>query len=203
MAIVDYSSLQDAVASWLRRDDLTANIPDFITLAEAKLNRRLRLRAMEVKTTGASNSNLIALPSGYRSMRSLWVTRGGDTMRLSYRTPEQAAAQQNTGWTSGYTIIGSNIELLPPPGDNTDYMLIYYAAFDALSSGQNWLILNAPDVYLYATLLETAPFLKADARLETWSALLEAAISDLETDDRESRYGGGLSVSIDMPEALR
>ena len=51
MAISNYSELQTAVANWLDRDDLTARIPEFIALAEARFNRVLRLRSMEAKYT--------------------------------------------------------------------------------------------------------------------------------------------------------
>ena len=34
MAITNYTQLQSSIASWLLRDDLTAVIPDFITLAD-------------------------------------------------------------------------------------------------------------------------------------------------------------------------
>jgi hypothetical protein len=39
MAINNYTELVAAIAEWLARDDLTARIPDFVTLAEAKINR--------------------------------------------------------------------------------------------------------------------------------------------------------------------
>ena len=46
MAINTYGTLQTAVANWLDRDDLSARIPEFISLAEAIFNRTLRIRAM-------------------------------------------------------------------------------------------------------------------------------------------------------------
>jgi len=38
MSIATYSELQTAVADWMHRTDLTAKIPDFITLAESRIN---------------------------------------------------------------------------------------------------------------------------------------------------------------------
>ena len=49
MAFSNYTELQTSVADWLDRDDLTARIPDFITLAEARFNRLLRIRSMETE----------------------------------------------------------------------------------------------------------------------------------------------------------
>ena len=39
MAITNYSELKSAIADWLDRTDLTDQIPDFITLAEARHKR--------------------------------------------------------------------------------------------------------------------------------------------------------------------
>ena len=39
MSITNYSELQAASADWLNRSDLTAAIPDFISLVDARLNR--------------------------------------------------------------------------------------------------------------------------------------------------------------------
>ena len=47
MAISTYVELQTAVANWLDRDDMSARIPEFIALTEARFNRILRIRAME------------------------------------------------------------------------------------------------------------------------------------------------------------
>ncbi len=46
MAITSYSTLQTSIGDWLNRADLTAVIPDFITLAEAQFNRNIRHRKM-------------------------------------------------------------------------------------------------------------------------------------------------------------
>ena len=73
MAISNYTELQTAVANWLDRDDLTARIPEFIALAEARFNRVLRLRSMETKQTASTAgrpSAIYALPTNYIQMRN-------------------------------------------------------------------------------------------------------------------------------------
>lgn len=201
MAIIDYTSLQSAVAGYLHRDDLTTSIPDFISLAEARLNRRLRIRAMEQRATGTASSGLIALPTGYRQARSLHVAQGGSYKRIDYVTPERAGLYPSSGSPSAFTVVGFNIELLPP--QDLAYRLVYYKALNALSAGQNWLILNAPDVYLYATLLEATPFLKADGRIQVWQMMLEQAITDLEAEESMAALGGNtIGIYTDNPVRL-
>ena len=46
MAISTYAELQTAVTDWMARSDLSGNAADFITLGEARLNRKLPLREL-------------------------------------------------------------------------------------------------------------------------------------------------------------
>ena len=65
MSIATYSDLQTAIASWIARQDLAANIPDFIALFESVANRRLRLRQQESAATLTPSSGVAALPADY------------------------------------------------------------------------------------------------------------------------------------------
>lgn len=89
MAISTYSELQTAVANWLDRDDLTARIPEFISLAEARFNRDLRIRAMETKQTASTvaDQRNYALPTNYLQMRNFQVN-GTPIRILEYVTPK-------------------------------------------------------------------------------------------------------------------
>jgi hypothetical protein len=53
--INDYTTLQSAVARWLARADLTASIPDFIQLAETRINQDLRTQNQQVKVSGTTS----------------------------------------------------------------------------------------------------------------------------------------------------
>lgn len=50
----DYATLQAAIASWLARADLASQIPTFIQLGEARINRELRTRQMQALETGTA-----------------------------------------------------------------------------------------------------------------------------------------------------
>lgn len=190
MALANYADLQTTVANYLHRSDLTSLIPDFITLAEAKLNRELRLRAQE-NTATASVAASISLPTGFLEMRGISVGSGNSTWNLTYSPVSNINSE--TGTPSAYSIKGELLYFLPY-STAYNYTLDYYKAFDALSAGVNWLITNAPDVYLYATLLEAAPYIKDDARLTTWANLLIDSVSRLKEADRRDRYGSNLVV---------
>ena len=197
MALSNYSELQTAVANWLDRDDLTARIPEFISLCEARFNRSLRIRAMETLDTSVSTvagTKTIALPTGYVQMRDIHLT-GNPIVQLQYVTPEimnRIHAGSDSGKPTVYTVIGDNISLGPTPDAVYSTSMLYYKTFDALSdsSPTNWVITNAPDVYLYGTLLEAEPFLMNDARVQLWSTALTESINKLQEQDNKDRHSG-------------
>ena len=197
MALSNYSELQTAVANWLDRDDLTARIPEFISLCEARFNRSLRIRAMETLDTSVSTvagTKTIALPTGYVQMRDIHLT-GNPIVQLQYVTPEimnRIHAGSDSGKPTVYTVIGDNISLGPTPDAVYSTSMLYYKTFDALSdsSPTNWVITNAPDVYLYGTLLEAEPFLMNDARVQLWATALTESINTLQEQDNKDRHSG-------------
>ena len=197
MAISNYSELQTAVANWLDRDDLAARIPEFIVLCEARFNRSLRIRAMEtldisVDTVGGTST--VALPTGYVQMRDISLITSPIT-QLQYVTPEimnRLNAGSLTGKPETYTIIANSILFGPTPDSAYDISMLYYKTFDPLadSAPTNWVITNAPDVYLYGTLLEAEPFLMNDQRVQLWATALTQSITTLQEQDNKDRHSG-------------
>ena len=196
MAISNYSELTTAVANWLDRDDLTLRIPEFIALAEAKFNRTLRLRSMEAKYTAntvASQRNL-ALPTGYIQMRNFQVNTTPLTT-LSYVTPEiydRLWGGSTSGTPKFYTILANEISFGPIPGSVMEVEMLFYKNFENLSSvvSTNWLITNAPDVYLYGCMMQAEPFIMNDERVALWGASLNKAIAELQEQDNKDRHSG-------------
>ena len=196
MAITNYSELTTAVANWLDRDDLTLRIPEFIALAEAKFNRTLRLRSMEAKYTAntvASQRNL-ALPTGYIQMRNFQVNTTPLTT-LSYVTPEiydRLWGGSTSGTPKFYTILANEISFGPIPGSVMEVEMLFYKNFENLSSvvSTNWLITNAPDVYLYGGMMQAEPFIMNDERVALWGASLNKAIAELQEQDNKDRHSG-------------
>ena len=196
MAISNYSELTTAVANWLDRDDLTLRIPEFIALAEARFNRALRLRSMEAKYTAntvAGQRNL-ALPTGYIQMRNFQVNTSPLTT-LSYVTPEiydRIWGGSTSGTPKFYTILANEISLGPIPASVQEVEMLFYKNFENLSSvvATNWLITNAPDVYLYGAMMQAEPFIMNDERVPMWKMALDESISSLQEQDNKDRHSG-------------
>ena len=196
MAISNYTELKTAVANWLDRSDLTERIPEFIALAEARFNRVLRLRSMEVKYTAdtvAGQRNL-ALPASYIQMRNFQVNTSPLTT-LSYVTPEiydRVWGGSTQGTPKFYTILADEVSLGPIPASVQEVEMLFYKKFDNLSASiaTNWLITNAPDIYLYGAMLEAEPFIMNDERVPLWSQALQQGVSDLQEQDNKDRHSG-------------
>jgi len=196
MAIGTYAELQTAVANWLDRDDLTARIPEFIALAEARMNRLLRIRLMEGKYTAstvAAQRNY-ALPTGYLQMRNLQINTT-PIRPCQYVTPEiydRLYGTSLTGTPEIYTIVADEIQLGPvPAGVQTMEMLFYKRITSLSASNTTEAALTAnPDIYLYGALMEAEPFIMNDERVGLWAQGFQTAVDNLQQQDDKDRHSG-------------
>ena len=200
MALSTFTELKDAVADWLDRSDLTARIPDFITLAEARVNRDLRIRAMEVRSTMTTTAGkqYFNLPTNYIQMRNIQLNTNPVTP-LEYITPEmmdRLYGSSTTGKPRAYTLIGDEIQLSPIPDSTYSLEMAFYEKFSPLGDGtggsvvSNWLTSNAPDVLLYGSLLEAEPFIKNDERIGVWVNAYNSAVTKIQSADARDRHSG-------------
>ena len=200
MALSTFTELKDAVADWLDRSDLTARIPDFIALAEARINRELRIRPMEVRSTmtTTAGNQYFNLPGGYIQMRNIQLNTN-PTTPLEYITPEmldRLYGSSTTGKPRAYTLIGDEIQLAPIPDSAYTLEMAFYEKFTALGDGtsgtvtNNWLTTNAPDILLYGALMEAEPFIKNDERVAVWLNGYGNAIDKLQKADQRDRHSG-------------
>ena len=83
MALSNYTELKSAIANWLNRSDLTTEIAgDFITLAEADFNAKLRIRQMHSQSTLTVNAETFAVPTGFTRKRFLHFT---NNFKISFK----------------------------------------------------------------------------------------------------------------------
>ena len=200
MALGTFTELKDAVADWLDRSDLTSRIPDFIALAEARLNRELRIRPMEVRSTMVTTADqqYFQLPGGYIQMRNMQLNTN-PTTPLEYITPEmmdRLYGSTTSGKPRAYTLIGDEIQLAPIPDSTYTVEMAFYEKFTPLGDGSsgtvtnNWLTANAPDVLLYGALMEAEPFIKNDERIPVWLNGYNNAVNKLQQQDQRDRHSG-------------
>jgi hypothetical protein len=189
MAFTNYTDLKSTIADYLARTDLTTQIPDFITLAENRLRRDLRIRPMlkVVTTDTTSGDATTALPSDFLEMRDIHI-ESNPIQTVIYQNPSNFFRNSNvtvTGNPTYYTITGSEFQFAPIPDTAYTLKMIYYAspAYLSLTNSSNIFLANCPDLLLYASLGEAEPYLMNDARVQTWAQLYDRGLNSLTISD--------------------
>lgn len=204
MSITNYGELKQAVADWLDRPNLTAEIPDFITFAQRRIHfghgqgalglDPIRVRAMETETVLSASSEKVALPSDFLESRRL-ILEGSPRVVLPILPTErfwrQAGSDEN-GKPRRATIEIDNLVLHPAPDSEHSLNLLYYASFPALSADEdtNWLLQNAPDLYLFGSLVEANVFTRNLGAAEDYLLRYAHAAFQINRSDARARSAG-------------
>jgi hypothetical protein len=193
MALDTYDDLQASVIRYAVRsgdDDFEESVPDFIKLAHKRIMRNLRIADMETRVQGTPDSDgEIALPDDFLEMRSVFANTGSG-IALTLVSPDFAEGHfgNHSGNPNSYTITGTTLKTYPIT--TSELEMVYYADPGELSDDAptNWLLTKAPELYLYGSLIEAAPFMMDDQRALTWGTLYEKALNDLIQSDKRGRW---------------
>ncbi len=192
MSLETYDELKVSLKNWVDRDDLDPFLPDFIRLAESRFNRQLRLRAMErrEKANTVGGQSNYKLPNDFLQGREFRLNTN-PTKSLQYITPEiYESWNLGVGFPKFYTIVADELKVGPIPDGETEMEMLFYAKVPSLSATRptNWILLNAPDIYLYGSLLEAEAFLQNDPRIQLWKQGFDMAVTDLQLQDEKDRH---------------
>lgn len=192
--ITDYATLQTEVANTLARDDLTAEIPQFIQFAENKLSRTLNLRNEETDLNVAISSGSAAVPTDFKALKFAYFDQSPveilewvplDHLYRSYPNRSESFTPAFISRQAGNFVFG------PSSKDGT-LRGVYYAKQDPLrTTDGSWYVVNAPELLLYGSLLEAVPFIKDDVRIPIWQQFYTDAINTVKEEERHSKYSKG------------
>ncbi len=195
MALDTYGGLKAEIAEWLNRQDLTAKIPTFIRLAEARMSRELLTREQETRSTASLSTQFLALPDDFKSMKQLQIN-GDITYPLLFVSAKELDNERNriadvAGRPRLFSIVGSEIEFAPVPDTTYEIEMVYYSKLAPLEADgdTNWCLDTNPDLYLYCSLMQAAPYLHEDERTPVWAALVEKLFEDIRLSDERARAG--------------
>jgi hypothetical protein len=202
MALANYSGLQASIANWTHRSDLTPLIPDFVTMAESRISRDLRLRRQI--TVGTLNCvagvATVTIPDDWLEFENLSV-EANPSRQLVYVPVEHIDAKYNSedsGIPAVFTIEGSQILLGPKPDSNYVLDSIYYARFPSIiTSSTNWLLTNHPNIYLFACLIEAFLYTQNAEQAAVFTQRYMQGVEQLQQqDDRATHSGSALRVKV-------
>jgi len=163
MAIATYADLKTKVASWGRRSGnstFVSEVPDIITIAEAKLNRELgpvETNATRTGTVGSRNIDISAL--SIVEPISLWLTphTDADEIQLDQVSPHDMPYRAANGEPRLWVVDSlSTIKLDCPCQLAYSFRFRFRGPFnlaDGADGDSNWLLDNHPDIYLAAALM--------------------------------------------------
>ena len=197
MAINTVANIKLAVGSFLNRSDLTALIPDFIELAQAKLNRDVRVPQM------LTRSDLATIDAQYETVPTGWLESQRYSLlttpvhQLKYLTPEEMDYnRQFLGGTTGkplyFSVVADSFEFLPTPDGTYAASHTYYTALDLTTT--NWLLTSHPDVVLYGALCEAEPYVMHDERFPLWKSKYDEALASLDRSGSNRAIAGTPTV---------
>lgn len=196
MAISTYTELKTAVANWLHRDDLTSRIPEFIAMGEAMLNRRLRVKEMESSATVTPSTTVryVSLPAGYMELISFVDDLGDRLIPVDFDSLERIAYGMSATRPRYYRI-SSRIDFEAVADTTYSFTMRYFDRLDIATDSTNSVLTNHPDCYLYATLLQAAPYCVEDPRIPVWKGLLDQSMREANNQSTRDLQTLGLEVS--------
>jgi hypothetical protein len=180
---MNYTQLQNDIRQQFAREDLPTDT--FVRLAEASLNRRLRLMEMvQVVTATAENQTpageyYVTLPDDFLEVRD--VQKGSVSLEFLDKK------QDLDGWHNGYTVTNSTL-LIAEGGDITLY---YYAREPELSdtNQENCFTKCAGDLLFYLACVHAAAYMGMP---DTYSPLVGGMVAELEMQEQNRVYPGVL-----------
>lgn len=199
MAIGTKAELVATLLRWTRRPDLAAEAPDWIALAEAQMQRRLRVSAMIGRATATISDGYSAVPSDFAGLISIDLNTDPPT-KLDFSGAQEMVRRGTVyfaaGKPTGFSIVGNQFQFSPTPDGDYTARLTYWKRIPALTdaSPTNWLLASHPDAYLYGALLHSGVYRRGEERLETFMQLFTAALADIEADDARRSYGAAVAT---------
>lgn len=192
-----YTSLVNQVMDYLDRTDAdTQNeVPNFIYQAEQRICRESKNIGLEQYVTGNFTVGVPVLAKPARWRRTITFSFGSGTgnntvNQLFLRTYDYIRKYCNNATLQGppvyYSDYGYDHLLVGPAPDQTypfEYAYLELPQPLGVTNQTNWITNNAPDVLLYATLLEAIPFLKDDERVPVWTSYYERGIQSINNQD--------------------
>lgn len=189
MAITNNAELNTAIANWANRTDLTAQIPDFVRLAEARMvsdfsENGLQFKLAETETI-TTDANPKALDSGYRGTIMAYIDANPKIV-LDYMTPDDFFSRylsDQTGKPKAYTIRQQNMHFGPEADDSYSVIHWFLKMPDIATDTTNEILTNYPNLYLFGALSELHAYLRDEKERLYWEGRYQQAVDSLANEE--------------------
>lgn len=193
-AAMTYDSLVQDLIDYCERSDqpFLDQVPRFIMMAENRIASETKPLGFLRTVTGNLSGLMLVKPNRWRKTKSFSITVGGQKKYLFERGYEYCrtywpdeALEEEPVYYADYDY--EHFLIAPTPDTQYAFELQYYERPQPLSTVNqtNWTTQYAPQVILYASLMEAMPFLKTSERIPEFQGLYDRAISAIVKEDQE------------------
>lgn len=210
MSIVNYSTLKDAIANFLKRSDLTARIPELVVLAEGMIAvgsrdtngreiRGLRSDYNYCRVTASVSTEYMNKPTNFLQMGNFQLNTT-PIQRLGYLSKEMMDIWHPESVVSRpqhYTFHGKEIHLKPIADTTYTAEMSYWYRLAKLSDDgdTNDVLINFPGVYLYAALASAEALIKNDKRIATWQKQYVDLVERINDTTHQANHSGSKIIT--------
>ena len=197
MAITNYTTLQTAIGTWLARADLSALIPDFITLAESDINSTLRCRYNEASASDTIASGVVAVPTGYLELVAAYIDKSVpvylEPKALSWILEKYPSSNPSEPRFIGRRV--ADFVFGPYPDSNYTIQMYYHKKLDLATDTTNDVLSNYPEMYLYGALFQAAAYTRDTEKEKAWGAKFFSSMERANMEEGRSVVSGGPTAS--------
>lgn len=195
-AAMTYDSLVQDLQDYCERSDdpFLNQIPRFIMLAENRIASESKPLGFLRTVSGTLNGNVLVKPARWRKTRNLSVIVGVERKYLYERSYEYLRSYWPNPALEGTPYYYADYDyehlfIAPTPDMSYAFEMQYYERPEPLSSinQTNWTTQYAPQLILYATLIEAMPFLKTSERIQEFQQLYDRALLMVTKEDADRR----------------
>lgn len=203
---MDYTQLQSNIVAFSKRSDLASLVPTFVALAEAKINTKVRMRAMRSVLSQAmpAGTASISIPAGCVEVQDVSIQVDADSrpQPLSYIAPTMWRPETSSdgGTPTKYTVRDAIYFNRTNAEDIANITANYLAGFDIATDDTNALLTAHPQVYLYAALSELFLYVFDEQRAGLYAAKTAEEIAAVNAFERRSERLHGATMRTEVAD---
>jgi hypothetical protein len=197
VSISTYTSLASAVPEWMARagdTDIGARFDDLLALHEERMYfgtaaldgvlpafEPLRIREMETANSSFALAATVAQPTGFLELIEAKLTSPIQPLDIVAEGVIDGYRDQSAATPKLIAVSGTNFRVWPDPGSSYTAVLRYFAKLTTPSAtnSTNWILTNAPSVYLNGCLLQAALYISDLDAAKVFGSMYAASVKGL------------------------
>ncbi len=192
MQFANYAAFREAVQTLLDGDDISQSDLSVSTLdlvigaGEIRVYRDLRSSVQDAALSLTVTSNTATLPADFIELKAspyIFGFKSGVYVPLETIQNNIQVALSSAARTYQYSFQGDTM-IFYPVLDGSVVNGRYYKRFNDIGTGLNALFNRHPDIFLYASLAESAPFLGEMSRLQLWDQKYQGLVQAANEQER-------------------